>query len=48
MATETEVVPAEVQDSKPVDTEKCLSDFYLNEVLSDMTLTNPSSKGSTR
>ena len=50
MATEEnaqkEIPPA--QDSKPMDTEKCLSDFFNNAVLSDMSLINPSTKATTR
>ena len=50
MTTETkEVISSEIkQDLKPTDTEKCLSDLFNNLVLSDMSLVNPSSKGSTR
>ena len=35
-------------DTKPVDTEKSMADFFQNEVLSDMTLMNPSSKQTSR
>ena len=53
MATDAppaEAVPvaAPVQDDKPVDTEKTLSDFYRNDVLSDITLLNPTTKQETR
>ena len=48
MATEETKVEAPAQDTKPVDTEKCLSDFFNNDVLSDLALTNPSTKGTTR
>jgi len=38
--------PTQQQDSsKPMDTETKLSDMYNNEVLSDMSLVNPTTKG---
>ena len=40
-------VPPKVDDA-PKDTERCLADLFKNEVLSDMTLMNPTSKATTR
>ena len=48
MTDEKVDVAPPVKDSKPVDTEKCIADFFQNDVLSDMTLVNPSSKLTTR
>jgi len=47
MATETTAQDI-VQQDKPLDTEKCLADFFKNDVLTDMTLVNPSTKGNTK
>ena len=45
MATEKKAdIPPPVEDSSPKDTEKTLSDFFKNNVLTDMSLTNPNSK----
>ena len=48
MTTENIIDPPKPQDNRPVDSEKCLSDFFANEILSDMSLVNPSTKGSSR
>ena len=47
MASEAVALEVAAQD-KPLDTEKSLADFYQNEVLTDMTLVNPATKGTSR